>query len=193
MRHLVYSLLVVGLLAPGGLVYAQLDPELDSIGIYFDTEATIHRIALLEGEHHAYLAITRPGDPSGIFGWECRIDTEGPLFVLEWGILGLAVNANTPPDFTVGLADPFPSAPAVILMDITFLLTDREEATFFISTPYNSSIPGTPVYASGADPSVLHELRQSTGGPQFPVAIINGEAPVATDEATWGGVKNLYR
>lgn len=193
MRHLVHLLVLVGILATAGAALAQLDPELDSIGIYFDIEASIHRIALLPGEHHAYLAITNPTDPSGVAGWECRIDTAGPLFVLEWGVIGLAINANTPPSFTVGLADPLPFANQVILMDMVFMLTGPEEASFFVKSIFNASLEGVPAYASGADPSLLHELRQSTGGPDFPVAVINGEAPVATEDATWGGVKNLYR
>jgi hypothetical protein len=193
MKQLVYSFVLVGILTTGGLAFAQLDPANDGIGVYFDTEASIHRITLLEGEHHAYLAITNPTDPSGISGWECRVDTDGPLFVLDWGVLGLAINASTPPSFTVGLADPLPFAPRIILMDMVFMLTSLEEASFYIRPIFNASLEGVPAYASGADPAVLSPLSQSTGGPEIPVAVINGDAPVATEDATWGGVKNLYR
>ncbi len=193
MQRLGILLATLAIMLSSSLALAQVDPEFDSIGIYFDTEASIHRITLLEGQHHAYLAITRPTDITGISGWECRISTEGPVFVLEYGILGQAINAATPPNFAVGLAEPFPFADSIIVMDMTILLTGLEEIHFYIHPSYQPSLEGVPAYASGGNPENLWPLQQSTGGEDYPVAVINGDTPVADEDATWGGVKALYR
>ncbi len=44
-----------------------------------------------------------------------------------------------------------------------------------------------------SDPTIIKELRQSTGGRGFPVATVNGDCAVAIENESWGGVKALFR
>ncbi len=180
-----------------GNALAQLDPDPDGVGIYFDPCACGNCVTLPAGQHYAWLVITHPSAPAGILGWECRIETDGPLFVLNYEPEGLWINVDTPPSFVVGLAEPLINPymfPTVVVMEITFQLVDvSAPAMFYLVPVFFPSMPGMLVYADGADPENLIEMRQSTGGPGEPVAVINGDCPVATADATWGGVKNLYR
>ena len=176
--------------------FAQIDPDDDGVGIYFDPCACGNCVTLPEGTHYAWLVITHPTSPDGVHGWECRVETEGPLFVLDWAVQGLAVNADTPPSFVVGLAEPMLAMwmfPTVVVMEITFLLTDVTPAHFYLEPVQFPSIPDELVYVDGGDINNLIIMRQSTGGPGEPVATINGDCPVALEDATWGHVKNLYR
>lgn len=180
-----------------GNAFAQLDPDPDGVGIYFDPCACGNCVTLPEGMHYAWLVITHPTAPQGVHGWECAITTDGPIFVLEYAPEGLWVNAATPPNFAIGLAEPLMNPymfPTVVVMQLAFQLIDVSvPAAFYLEPVQFPSIPGLLVYADGADPSNLIEMRQSTGGPGEPVAVINGDCPVATQDETWGGVKNLYR
>ena len=48
-------------------------------------------------------------------------------------------------------------------------------------------------FVDGIDPGHVLPLQQVSGGPGLPVASINGDCPVDDEDATWGGVKALYR
>ncbi len=165
----------------------------DVIGIYFDTEAMNHCVSLPPGEHHAYLIVTNLVDPGGIGGWECRILTDGPLVVTQWDLLWEGINVFPPPGFGVGLVTPMPRQEIMVLLEITFQLLSTEEVDFFIHPWFQPSLEDVPVYASGLNPGILRPLHQSTGGPDDPVAVINGDCPVQDEVESWGGIKALYR
>jgi len=86
-------------------------------------------------------------------------------------------------------------AAAINLMTITLMLLSPDCAYFYIVPHPYPSIPGEIVYADGADPYNLIVMHQSTGGPDNPVIGINCDCPppIATDQASWGVVKRLYR
>ena len=109
-----------------------------------------------------------------------------------------ALNAEVPPDFAVGLAEPLSNPymwPAVVVMTMQVWVQSTDAPIdFFIDGIYFHSLPDrVPAYLDGADLETLIELRQSTGGPDFPVATINGDCAVAVENAAWGDVKSLYR
>ena len=79
----------------------------------------------------------------------------------------------------------------VFVMDTAYPVEFYIDGIFMHSLPYRA-----PAYLDGAEwPNyeTIKELRQSTGGPDFPVATINGECAVSSDEATWGDVKSMFR
>ncbi len=77
--------------------FAQLDPDLDGIGIYFDAEATLtcaYTSVPFESVT-AYLCITNPTDATGVSGWEATIVSAGPAVAPAWTLAsGLDVDAS---------------------------------------------------------------------------------------------------
>jgi hypothetical protein len=190
------TLLTLGVLLTGSSALAQIDPDTDGIGIYKDLAATIYCAPETpNAPFDVYLVLTNPSALGGVSGWELQLEFSALVFALNWGYQGQAVNAATPPEFAVGLAAALPWAPAINLMTITMLALVPTCEWIHIIPTLNPSIPGELVYADGVDPGNLIIMRQSTGGPDEPVYGINCDCPppIATDEASWGNVKNLYR
>jgi hypothetical protein len=182
-----------------GSAYAQLDPDDDGIGVYFDPCACVNCLTLDAGVHTGYLVITHPSSPAGVGGWEALVMADGPAAIVNWENMGLAVDVATRPnEHVVGLAEPIYnpySFPAVVCAIIDVLVMDTSApVNFYIDAIYFHTLPDpVPAYLDGADYEIVKELRQSTGGPEFPVATINGECAVATEATTFDGVKALYR
>lgn len=182
-----------------GNAFAQLDPDDDGIGVYFDPCACVNCLTLDQGEHLGYLVVTHPTSPGGVGGWEAKVWAEGPAFVTEWDLLGNAINVATREDeFIVGLGEPLMnpySFPAVVVAILHVLIVDTSEpVNFYIDGVYFASHEsGQPAYLDGDDYETIKSLGQSTGGPGYPVATINGECAVATEPATMDGIKALFR
>ncbi len=197
MRKLLFALFILPALAGGA--FAQLDPDDDGIGVYFDPCACNNCISMDVGAHRGYLVITHPTSPAGVHGWECKLTTTGPIFLTNVGIQGSAVNVGLlPGEYIVGtlapLINPY-TYPAVVIAVLDFYLTDTATPSqFFIDGVFFHSLPtNVPAYLDGANTDSIKELRQSTGGRTFPVATINGDCAVAIEGETWGGVKALFR
>jgi hypothetical protein len=177
---------------------AQIDPDEDGIGIYFDPCACEYCVSRDVGETFGYLLITHPSSEVGVGGWECEIDWDGPVAILGWFLEGLAINVEVPPSFAVGLGEPLSNPymwPAVVVMTVQMLVLDTSEPiNFYIDGIQFHSLPErVPAYLDGTDYDTLVELRQSTGGPDIPVATINGDCAVASEATSWSEVKNLFR
>jgi len=173
---------------------AQIDPSLDSIGIYFDDDGIVNCDSPgIAGELSLNLILTNISAQAGVHGWECLIDWTPGIFVLEWNLRGAAVNGRTAPEFGVGLSTPLPWASTIIIMDFLVGVYKSNTIEFYILPVSNPSLPGVPSYADGSNPDLLYPLRQSTGGPDNPVCVINGDCPVPNDATTWGALKSLYR
>lgn len=191
------TIIVLMVMAIAGTALAQIDPDVNSIGVYFDQDATINCWSVAPYVPiSAYLCATNISESSGISGWECNVEV-GPLsnvLVLSWSLLGFAVNARTPPDFAVGLASPLPWAPSIVLLDIQMLALGPLPIYFTLHPVYPSSFnPPSPGYAAGNDPGNLIPLGYSVGSEDV-CAILNGDCyAIGNEEMSWGGVKALYR
>ena len=193
MKTWVVFLAMAAMLAFGN-AWAQVDPAENGIGIYFDEGATINCDSPgAVGPVDMFLCLTNITTPGGVSGWECRIDITEGFFILNMVLRGSAVNAATPPEFTVGLAQPLPWSPVIVVADMTVGLFTPDTVELYIGPTFNPSIPDVPVFADGDDPSNLLPLSQSTGGADIPVMVMNGDCPVANEDETWGSVKALYR
>lgn len=198
MGKLLLTLFVLSAL--GGAAQAQLDPDDDGIGIYFDPCACGNCITMTAGDHRAFLVITHPTSPAGVYGWEAKVWATGPIFITDVSVMGTNINVGTPPEYIVGvtapLINPF-TYPAVVIAVFDFYLTNTATpAQFFIDGVWFHSLPTrVPAYLDGANTEIIKELRQSTGGRTIPVAMINGDCQgvVAVEGETWGGVKALFR
>ncbi len=197
MKKIALVLMITAVLT--GNAFAQLDPDDDGIGVYFDPCACVNCLTLDAGEHLGYLVITHPTSPMGVLGWECKMWAEGPAFITSVELLGNAVDVGTREnEYIVGLADPLYnpySFPAIVVAMVNVFITDTTEPiNFYIDGVYfPSHESGQPAYLDGSDNTIIKPLQQSTGGPDFPVATINGECAVATESTTIDGIKALYR
>lgn len=186
------------LLALAGSASAQLDPDDDGIGVYFDPCACNNCITMPAGAHRAFLVITHPTSPAGVHGWEAKMWAEGPVFITNVDVLGNNINVGTAPEYMVGIVDPLINPftyPAVVVAIIDFYVSSTASPTYFYidGIRFHSLPEKMPAYLDGSNTDVIKLLRQSTGGRTFPVATINGECAVPAETETWGGVKSLFR
>ncbi len=199
MKKIVIALMLT--LLVGGNALAQLDPDDDGIGIYFDPCACVNCLDLEVGTYDAYLVITHPTSVDGVKGWEAKIWHTGPALV-NFELLGDAINAATRPmEYVVGLGSPainpftFPAVVMAILHVAIYDVTAPVE--FFIDHVYFNSIPDVyqPVYIDGGDYTILKPLQQIQGSADLPVAIVNGDCSgtVATENQTFDSLKALFR
>ena len=186
------------MIALAGTAAAQLDPDDDGIGVYFDPCACVICMELEPAIYTGYIVITHPTSPEGVGGWEARITYDGPVTVTNWAFQGEAYNFMTPPDFYVGIGTPIINPftyPAIVVATFELaLLSDTPEVNFWIDGVLRHSLPDRmPAYLDGSDYNIIKPLQQPTGGPQFPVATINGGCAVPNDDLTWGDIKTLFR
>ncbi len=197
MKKVLVSILLT-LFATGSFALP-LDPDLDGIGVYFDPCACVNCVQLDEGQHLVYLVITHPTSPEGVGGFEAAVWAEGPIFILSWTFMGDVINVGTKPnEIILGVAQPLINPftyPAVVVANMEILITDTATPVdFYIDGIYFHSLEDKqPAYLDGSDYNIIKKLQQSTGGRDFPVATINGECAVATENQTLDQVKALFR
>jgi hypothetical protein len=165
----------------------------DEIGLFFDTQA--EQPCLEAGSFTTlatYLILVQPSASSGVSGWECAVRYDNATFT-SCTLAGTALNVFQAPDFQVGLSPSLPWAQDVLLAQLNFVSGGAGPVRFYVEPCRIPSIPGTPVYADGADPSILLPMAPRTlGGGSGPVAGVN--LPECTPEsATWGQVKTTFR
>jgi hypothetical protein len=193
-------LLLVSLMAT--TAFAQIDPDPDGIGVYFDMAATqVSYDATVNVPFFAYVCITNPtaAEVHGLeFGYQVNVPAglDGLFFRLLQTVPAGAVDLGNSTnklmgDFVVGLASPLPAAASVPFVTWQFMLLTPMSVEFYITGSTVPSLPGgEPAYEIGGS---IRKLQQSTGGDGFPVATINGPAPVAVEETSFGSVKSLFR
>jgi hypothetical protein len=191
------------LLVAASAFAAPTDPAVDGIGIYFDTNGTSNcSTASAYTNVTAYVLATNISESSGVSGWEAEITTNPATFPagINFTILGGGLNVLTAPNFQVGLANALPYAPAISLLSIsTFYLGGPIQFGIGPCTPTSFPARPGPGFAKGSDPGVLKPLTPAAsdavaGKPYFYwVAGVNTTCPVATENDSWGSVKNLYQ
>jgi len=199
MKKFVTAVCLLVLVASAGSVFAQLDPDEDGIGVYFDPCACVNCVPMEPGPQQGYVVITHPtAQRAGVGGWEAQIWVEGPAVITNTTYQGNSLNFLTPPDYLVGIAVPLYNPfmyPAVVVATIDFQILDTSgPVDFYINGIYKHSLPDrVPAYLDGDDYNIIIALQQPTGGPTIPVATINGDCAVPSESASWGEVKSLYR
>ena len=177
--------------------FAQIDPDVDMMGIYFDTGANMVCANLpLYVYSSAYVCITNASAPSGVSGFEFHVDISPPpiippVYTLPAG----ALNVMSPPNFVVGVVSPLPWMPSIPVVEISIMPIDPSPIYFTLSGVIPSSfVGGFPGYAVGNDPADLRSCGYSVGSPDI-CAIANGpDCFVVSSEArTWGSVKSIFR
>ncbi len=187
---------------------AQVDPDSDSIGIYFDADAYIYCVNEDFGvQLNAYLCLTRASAQSGVSAWEALVEVTSDTSVLGWNLRGQAVNSTTPPEFVVQMTESFPWASSIVLLEIPCSVATAHPIVFRIHPVSDPTITTTPfplpAYAAGDNSSDYRSLGYSwgwdpvTGIPNW-CAVVNPagdclDDPTETETTSWGKIKALYQ
>jgi hypothetical protein len=200
-------LVIVTVLVAAGPVAAQIDPDPNMCGIYFDEGAMVYCIDVDQGgQVTAYFCLTRITAPSGVGYWEAAIESSDPSSILAWSPRGGGFNALTPPEFAVTLETPLLWQSALVVLEITVDVQTPHPIVFRIGPVANPSVPGDPfplpAYSPGSNPSIFRTLGYSFGwNPETGLsnwcAVINSHDDCAGDPAagavtTWGRIKSIY-
>ena len=175
MKKLILLLGVASLWASNIALADPVDPYPDGIGIYFDTDATQYCTDWSGGMIQAYVVLTSITEPSGVSGFECRLEIDVPAgsYLFGYTLPPGSINVDSAPSFMVGMSTPLPWQPAIVVVTITMLETAGDPWTFEVHPYDDPSIEGVPVYAAGDNPSRLTALRVSSGDSDSPVALLN--------------------
>lgn len=195
MKKLIVVLSILTI-AFAGSAFAQDLEWQNNIGIYLADGS--HAATATAGETlDLHMVITGMTSEASA-GFELKMSTEGPLFLMEATIAypDAAINVGTRTgEFIVGYANPVLAVDGQVeVMTFSVIVTDPAiPGGIFISNVYFPSIPGVPSYLADADNAEIVEMRQSTGG-GAPVFVVNEELiPVATESTSFDNLKSLYR
>jgi len=181
-------------------VFAQVDPDPNGIGIYFDQGATVNSTVIAEGTDvvNAYLVLTNPSLEGNLDYWYCYVSTYLDDPNQGASIAGHPVNgtniivSNMPGSSSWGFRV-FPYSEPPLEATFTTVLAELEILIFDFNSPIYLYVRGSGdevVYSVGTESA---SMNPSSGSWDLPVAVINGEAPVATESQSWGQLKSLYR
>ncbi len=138
----------------------------NAVGIFFDSYYGQNDVYTPQvGVQEAYLVLKNVSDPLGVYGWECRhvLDSTG-IFFLQAILNGTAINVAQAPDFMVGLYEPLPAGPDVLLATLSYLVAEPySEARLLLYPMPDSSLPGSMAFAAGSNPELLLPMNSVTG------------------------------
>ncbi len=187
------------LLLVSGVAMAQVDPDPNGLGLYYDMGGTVRcQDGIAPGMKSLYLIATDITQPT-LGGWECSISCDSPMWMFLSAVLAGTgpINLFTAPDFQVGLGIPMNNAPSLLLATINYFVQDMNPAALYIGPCSHPSTPldPTPLYADGANVGILVPFQAVQGNWDLPVAFGNAGTCdiIAVENDTWGGVKGLYR
>jgi hypothetical protein len=161
-----------------GLPDATPETLYSRLGIFFDTGGESYCTTAAPGVHgpgFAYLLATNISEMGGLSGWECSIELTGPGIIVDWGFPAESINFATN-DFIIGLGDPIPWEPAIVLLDMTMIVTSDIE-------PVNFSINPASIYTVGPYPAYAPPGETCNSVAIWPscshgsAAVINGPCP----------------
>lgn len=185
-------LLMMAVMATGAM--AQIDPDANSMGIYFDT---MGEVVCASTGSMGYVVATRCTLP--IYAYEARMDIDSTMngFVNDVAVpaalegFEIGIGAN----IVMSFAAPLPAADAVVIGEFTFGNYGGGPAflTLNPNNADNASIPGKIAVQTGPAATDVIEWGTSTNGGVS--AIINGVDcdVVASENVNFGTVKALYR
>ncbi len=193
------TMILLMALALVSVASAQLDPEPDGMGIYFDmggTEVCYSTMAPFESVT-AYLLLTNMSNPDGIDSWEASLEVIGNPVAPQWFSAFCPISIDNPMILHCGPGPALPAAPVVVLATWTgFVQSPTDVIEFQISgidenTPPRYWAPGWIV------PNDAHVFMPfPPEGPGRPSAFIAPPEqchPLSGDDATFGTLKALYR
>ncbi len=188
--HVLFQVALFMLLVANASI-AQVDPDPDGIGVYFDVEATLVSTTAVTGEYvQAYLIGTNLSQSGDIDYWEAYVfpDQGASVSGIPFGSFNYSMNMPGDPSWHCVALSPDPPLPTQAIT----LLASLEIQVLDDSIPIGLFVGGEARYRLYGS---LEEfpLFPSSGSPDLPVARINGAAPVSVDQGTWGTLKSMFR
>ncbi len=200
MRHLLVAVFVLSLAFPA---LGQAGTDFNEFGVFFDEIGGMNSItADPDSIVDAYLVLKNPSETGQIRFWSAVVAGHpesaywGPATILGQPRLGTNEWIPMPGEvciaFYVFCDEPqLPwLEPVTVLADLQILLlgeTDPFELFFVGDLAYSKEV------FTGWDQESMVYGGPISGNPYFPVAAINGPAPVSTTRETWDSVKALFR
>jgi hypothetical protein len=186
-------LLAVSLMATSA--FALLDPDANSLGVYFDTNGDVTSIAPALGfpppPYQMYLILANPTF-AAVNGFECTLEVTGGAHVIVGTVFPNAgINVQTAPQYAAGWDVPQPTSAATILATFTMNSYANVPGEVFLRAPLIQSIPSGRPNVIGDD--VLVPVDYSSGDETMPVARIFGDDVVSEEVSSFGSVKSLFR
>lgn len=190
--------LVLGLvLLMASTAFAQVDPDPNGIGLYFDGAYMTRCGSAASGMLPLYLVASNLSTPGGLGGWEAMVTMNAPgLMFLSAVLAGQGpINLYTAPEFQVGLGVPMEFAPNLLLATINYFVMAGTPGTFYIGPiVHPQSIAGECCFADGADVGNLVPFQAPQGLWTLPAALLNTPCDlVPVQDNTWGGVKGMFK
>lgn len=170
--------------------FAQIDADANSVGLYWDTAATIVE-APLAPYQNLYIVLTNPtfdaikGIELGI-DWDETACTAFPMALpgTDW------TNYGNNHQVIIGIGSAYPTSVATVMGTITFAIPSAP-VYLVISGLEEPSIEGIdPVVVDGDDN--MFQIGTSVGSGNI-AAMMGDTGVVDAESETWGGVKSLYR
>ncbi|MCP4144261.1 MAG: hypothetical protein GY752_03125 [bacterium] len=182
--------------------FAQIDPDPDSIGIYFDQEATQVNANVAVGDTvTAYLIATNMSQVGWLAFWECYVVSDASYCEINMYCVshcGFNLAMIMPSDCFMGWPftcspnpDEFPIQSIMILATFSIAVNEEGPHAITVVGPEYGLLPYYRVDDMYQSPD--YPLYPSSGSVDLPVAVINGTAPVSSDQCSWGEVKSLFR
>lgn len=192
------TLMLMVVLAGGAL--AQIDPDPDGIGIYFERGATVRETttsAPFEAVT-AYLLITTPSTADPISGWEAVVGVDGSPVAPAW-TLEVGMDNDPDPwifDVTIAPSPLLPAGPTVLLATWTgFVMNPADLVAFTVTgVPGSPYFPDSPGYFTEWIVPQLHPLHVTNCAGDI-VAMVNGICTdtVGDEDMTFTTLKTLFR
>lgn len=178
--------------------FAGLDPDRDSMGLYFDPNGNQNALTRQTPCTIAtYLVLMNPLGSTDAF--ECTVTRTGAtsyLFSTTYPVPVIDVD-STERGFAVGAVSPFPAVGnAVVLCVMNIIISSSGPLEFRLGPATIPTLPGgRPVVGGplGGGNSGVRLCGVASGDVRYPVAVVNGGAPVGAETATFGDVKSLFR
>lgn len=187
-------LLMVSLIASSA--FAVVDPDPDMVGMYFDPMADTYCFtAAPYATVIAYMILTNP-TMDAIGGFELGYHFTGAAMVLSTTFTNpQALNVGGPDNMIVGFGSPQVCSEATVLATLSVLYMDTTMGPvyFYLTGTEPSSIdPTLPTLLMTDDSLVTAGLSTLPGTAGATINGICGDI-VDTEDASWDGVKSLYR
>jgi len=151
----------------------------DQIGLFFNTSYNQVEWITTEGSGEivtSYLVLSDPSNLTGFLAWECRAWIEGNAFIIDWALEGNFINVGDEAvgEFIVGLAEPLPWSPHVLLgtAQIITFIGAQETVLLSLGPIQDPSLPGSMAWVAPDDPGLLIPMVTGTDSPV--VALIAG-------------------
>ncbi len=177
--------------------FAVVDPVPDHIGFYFDLSADYYNIRVEPFTTvPAHVIVTLPHFDA-LYGYEFGFQIEGSHIVTNVMLMGTGPIdvGGAPGNHIVGLAAPIVTSEATLLATVNVFVLDGGEVLLTMTGATPNSVPESnmpAVLLAGDEILPVDNPCTFPDGTSYPCAVIN-PAPFATDEATWGAVKSIYR